>query len=313
MTSIFGFLMANWPYILAYPFVGFALGKITGKMYLDDTPTEELGIIKKCARLLFFPVRYHIWTRNIGERYTGDPEIRAEILGRGGEENLNRYISMSVFLWPLSLGHYTAGLCELFIIPAGKTCWALASLPQKIFQLLQSGSRHIKLLTPGNNLDIKTSISQIEEFMNTFRNTYLKSEKNKIIAEQKTLRDRLRVISESLENWQVIVRKNADTAAKIDPIIESLGKEKEILISKISDLHRLEEKLNAGEKNLSESLEILRRCLSTIPLGIPVYTDGPQLIKGDYVATLAAETISQAETEMSRIKNDMEESGRGGR
>ncbi|MBI2669653.1 MAG: hypothetical protein HYX20_00680 [Candidatus Yanofskybacteria bacterium] len=304
MTSIIGFLMANWPYILAYPFVGYTLAKISNKLFSDDTPTNKLNLSRKITRTIFFPFRVHSddWRNNRKAGYYDYPCLDFRNGEREGDKIYGKTLTL---LWPLSSIAYVFGLFEAIVLTAIQGIIAATeftiNLPEKSYSLLQSGSRQIKLLAPGNNRDIKTSISQIEEF----KDAHLKSEKNKIVVNQITLEDRLRVINGSLESWQVIVRKNADTAAKINPIIESLGKEKEMLTSKKSNLCQLEEKLNAGEKNLSESLEILWRCLSTIPLGVPVYTDGPQLIKGDYVATLAAETISQAETEISRIKQEI--------
>lgn len=298
MTSIIGFLTANWPYILAYPFVGYALGKISNFLINNDTPTKELSFLQKIPRLSFFPASFHDW-ENRRKKQNNLSDLRLRI----NDDVL--YCQILIFLWPLSSILFAVGLAEAIIFTTIKGVLTITEstikLLEKSYSLLRSGSRQIKMLTPGNNLDIKTSISQIEEF----KDGYLKSERNKIIAEQKTLEERLCVINGSLESWQIIVRKNADNTVKINPIIESLSKEREMLTSKKSDLCQIEEKLNTAEKNLSESLEILWRCLSTIPLGVPVYTDGPQLIKGDYVATLASETISQAEAEMSRIKQEI--------
>lgn len=308
MTTIIGFITANLPYIMAYPFVGYALAKISNKLYDDGTPNEELGILNRLARVLFFPIRYHEWADRDRKDNAAEHAPNLRSLTETGEN----YCKLLIFLWPLSAIRLGVGLFEAAFFILTK-CVITATeliikLPVRSYSLLQSGSRRIKMLAPGKNQDIKTVIGQIEKF----KSTHLGMGKSKILSEQNAIRDRLLIVRGNIENWEIVVRKNADTSAKINPIIQSLAKEEDALASKNRNLFQLEEKLNAAEKNLSESIEILWRCLSTIPLGIPVYTDGPQLIKGDYVATLAAETISQAETEMARIKEEISRFNEGG-
>lgn len=303
MSEIIGFLTANWPYILAYPFAGYTLAKISNKLFSDDTPTKKLSTLQKITRMIFFPINYNDNDWKDRKNSKGDyPNFR--FLGD------NDYCNLLIFLWPFSSILFAFGLLEVSILIIIKSVIGIVTLivelSEKSYQLLQSGARQIKLLTPGKNQDIKASIDQIDEFKKT-----LKLKKGEIGVELEATDSRLCVVNANLESWQIVVRKNADTSAKINPVVKSLTEEVDKLTAKKSNLRELSEGLNTAESNLSGFTEVLWRCLSTITLSIPVIVDGPGLIKQDYLATLAADTISQAETEMSRIKDEINQFGYG--
>lgn len=188
--------------------------------------------------------------------------------------------------------------------PLWRTFWFCASLPEKTVRLLLGSSPSIQKIESSDSVDINMRIDKIKEFLNA----YVSPEKWRITEEIKSTEKRSEAIKENLGKWRAIDSNIPNDTNKfgnkISPIIDALKKEVEELESRVSNLHLTRKRIAIIEGKFGESIKILEQCLSTMPLlNIPVITEGAQLIKGDYLATLAANTISEAEAEMARIQN----------
>lgn len=114
--------------IPAYLFWGRFLGKFTNRVYYNDTPSKDLNVFQKAARMLLFPQTYWKWNyreqnmapeNDIGINlrvYTNAHYINPNSRMARYEEN---YCGAMMFLWPLKIFPTIIGVVEMVAIG----CW----------------------------------------------------------------------------------------------------------------------------------------------------------------------------------------------
>ena len=286
--------------VVAYLFTGYTIGKIANREYLDNTPTKELGPIRKLNRLLLFPFSYHEWNWRQCNNNDG-PFIRNLTKSYNlpaTEDMRERYCRLTTFLWPFKLIQVAVGIVEIAYFGTTNALYGVSQIPSQSIKYLSTGIKSLgkttRKLLPASS-DLSSYIDEIESCL-----TDLAIQKQPLYAQKDTLEAGIRELGENLNNWNNSLSKSKPEDpdhTQVKEIVEALAKESDQRRKRINDLNKAINTFTDKENRLKHHAEKLAQCKRTMTLGIPIASDaGESLVKDDAIALLARNTISSAQS-----------------
>ena len=299
--------------VVAYFFTGYTIGKVANGEYFDDTPTKELGPLRKLKRILLFPLNYHEWNKREYFYHMSNPMIRCicdSYKLNCSEEAKERYCNITTFLWPLKLIQVTAGIVELILFSTTKTARLVAITPSRcvahLFEGISEGTRVVgrakrKLLpTTTGSLDLSFQVDEITLFLKN-----IQKQSASLYEEKLTLEKEVYEINENLNVWRALLLKPDDPDhLRVKEIVESIAVELDKRRKKIDSLTKTINILSNKGYQLKCHATKLTHCKKTMSLGLPLSSScGEGLIKNDSIAVLAKTIISSAQSSMAECQN----------
>ncbi|MBI2065089.1 MAG: hypothetical protein HYT62_03505 [Candidatus Yanofskybacteria bacterium] len=286
--------------ILAYLFTGYTIGKIANSEYLDNTPTEKLGLPRRFKRLLLFPFSYHDWHRR--ESSTEEsPSLRGlfnDSRRSTEEEERERYCRITTFFWPVKLLGIALGIIEIVYFSTTKTIGSLFLIPSQSAKYLGAGVKSLEIATrkllPASS-DLSSSVTDI---WSCFKDVEVQIDS--LHKQKENLEGSIRKLSENLKAWQFMLSKSKPEDrdhTQIVEITEAIAKEMDQHRKKINDLLETTNTLLGRKRQLEDYATKLTQCKETMNLGILITSaSGEGLIKDDAIAVLARSTVSSAQS-----------------